>query len=292
VLGENPVQSEADQARAIELLGDLDFILVQDMFLTKSAQIAHVVLPAAASWCEDEGTVTSSERRVQRVRKALEPPGQARADLRILCDLGGKLGFDLGSPVAERVWEELRSLSPWHGGMSYERLEKLNGLAWPCPDESHPGSPFLHGRLWKDPVEGPKAPFHAVEHDPPVDELTKEFPIRLTTGRRLDSYNTGVQTAGYTSPLRRPESLDIAPEDGARLSVSDGETVRAVSRRGAIEVPVRYDETLRPGLAFMTLHFQDDVATNLLTIDATDPKSGTAEFKATAIRIERVGVVA
>ena len=187
------------------------------MFLTKTAEIAHVVLPAAASWCEDEGTVTSSERRVQRVRKALEPPGEARATSRILCDLGKQLGVDLGRPVAERVWDELRSLSPWHGGMSYERLEELNGIAWPCPDESHPGSPFLHGRLWKDPVEGPKAPFNAVEHDPPVDKLSEEFPIRLTTGRRLDSYNTGVQTAGYTSPLRRAESLDIAPEDGARL---------------------------------------------------------------------------
>ena len=128
-----------------------------------------------------------------------------------------------------------------------------------------------------------------VEHDPPVDKLDADFPIRLTTGRRLDSYNTGVQTAGYTSPLRRGETLDIAPEDGARLGVGDGEVVRAVSRRGAIEVPARYDETLRPGLAFMTLHFQDDVATNILTIDAIDPKSGTAEFKASAIRIERVG---
>jgi predicted molibdopterin-dependent oxidoreductase YjgC len=289
VLGENPVQSEADQKRAVQLLEGLDHIVVQDMFLTKTAEIADVVLPAAASWCEDDGTVTSSERRVQRVRKALEPPGLARADLAILGDLARRLGTDWGRPTAEQVWDELRALSPWHGGMSYRRLEELDGLQWPCPDESHPGSPFLHGRLWKDPVEGPRAPFNAVEHDPPVDKLSEDFPIRLTTGRRLDSYNTGVQTGGYTSPLRRGESLDIAPEDGARLGVGDGELVRAVSRRGAIEVPARYDATLRPGLAFMTLHFQDDVATNILTIDAIDPKSGTAEFKATAIRIERVG---
>jgi len=288
VLGENPVQSEADQTRAIELLSKLDFVLCQDMFLTKTAEIAHVVLPAAASWCEDDGTVTSSERRVQRVRKALDPPGDARPDLAILVELGRRLGTDLGTADAEKVWDELRSLSPWHGGMSYRRLEELKGIPWPCPHESHPGSPFLHGRLWADPVEGPKAPFHAVEHDPPVDRLSEEFPIRLTTGRRLDSYNTGVQTAGYTSPLRRGESLDIAPEDGARLGVADGEIVRAVSRRGAVDVPARYDSTLRPGLAFMTLHFQDDVATNLLTIDATDPKSGTAEFKATAIRVEKL----
>jgi predicted molibdopterin-dependent oxidoreductase YjgC len=288
VIGENPAQSEADQTRAMRLLGGLDHIVVQDMFLTRTGEMAHVVLPAAASWCEDEGTVTSSERRVQRVRKALEPPGQAKPDLRILVELGTRLGADLGSFEAEKVWDELRQLSPWHGGMSYRRLEEHNGLQWPCPDESHPGSPFLHGRLWEDPPEHERAIFVPAEHDPPVDRLTAEFPIRLTTGRRLDSYNTGVQTAGYTSPLRRGETLDIAPEDGERLGIADGEPVRAISRRGCVVVPVRYDATLRPGLAFMTLHFQDDVATNLLTIDATDPKSGTAEFKATAIRIEKV----
>ena len=292
VIGENPAQSEADQTRTMKLLRSLDHLVVQDMFLTRTGEMAHVVLPAAASWCEDEGTVTSSERRVQRVRKALEPPGQARTDLEILAEMGRRLGGNLGSPVAERLWDELRSLSPWHGGMSYRRLEAENGLQWPCPDESHPGSPFLHGRLWADPVGGPLAIFVPTEHEPPVDRLTEDFPIRLTTGRRLDSFNTGVQTAGYSSPLRRGETLDIAPEDGERLGVADGEIVRAVSRRGAVDVPVRYDGTLRPGLAFMTLHFQDDVATNLLTIDATDPKSGTAEFKASAIRIEKVGAPA
>jgi formate dehydrogenase major subunit len=289
VIGENPAQSEADQTRALRLLGGLDHIVVQDMFLTRTAGMAHVVLPAAASWCESEGTVTSSERRVQRVRHALDPPGAAREDLAIIADLARRLGAGWDRPSAEVVWDELRSLSPWHGGMSYARLAASGGLAWPCPDESHPGSPFLHGRLWAEPREGPPAPFHAVEHDPPVDRLTADYPIRLTTGRRLDSFNTGVQTAGYASPLRRPETLDIAPEDGARLGVADGRTVRAVSRRGAVEVSVRYDASLRPGLAFMTLHFQDDVATNLLTIDATDPKSGTAEFKAAAIRIEKLG---
>ena len=289
VIGENPAQSEADQKRAMHLLEGLDHLVVQDIFLTRTGEMAHVVLPAAASWCEDEGTVTSSERRVQRVRKALEPPGQARPDLEILHELGKRLDVELGSPVAERVWNELRSLSSWHSGMSYRRLEELHGLQWPCPDESHPGSPFLHGRLWKDPPDPPLALFVAVEHDPPVDRLTDEFPVRLTTGRRLDSFNTGVQTAGYTSPLRRPETLDISPEDGARWSVADGEVVRAVSRRGAISVPARYDETLRPGLAFLTLHFQDDAATNILTIDATDPKTGTAEFKAAAIRVEKLG---
>ena len=170
----------------------------------------------------------------------------------------------------------------------YGRIEAEGGLQWPCYDETHPGELFLHSRLWEDPVPGNRAPFIPVDHDPPVDRLDDEFPIRLTTGRRLDSYNTGVQSGGYPSPLRRGETLDISPEDAERYGLAEGERVRVVSRRGAVEVAVRIDETLRPGLTFMTLHFQDDVATNLLTIDATDPKSGTAEFKATAIRIERL----
>ena len=288
VVGENPAQSEADMHRTAGLLGGLEHLVVQDMFLTKTAEMADVVLPAAASWCESEGTVTNSERRVQRIRKALDPPGDARDDVQIITDLARCLGYDWDYTSAEDIWDELRSLSWWHRGMSYARLEALDGLHWPCPSEDHPGSMFLHDRLWSDPVTGPRAPFHAVEHDPPVDELTEDFPVRLTTGRRLDSFNTGVQTGGYTSPLRRGESVDIHPEDGGRLGVYDGERVRVVSRRGAIEVPVRYDPTLRPGLAFMTFHFQDDIATNILTIDATDPKSGTAEFKAAAIRIEKL----
>jgi formate dehydrogenase major subunit len=172
--------------------------------------------------------------------------------------------------------------------MSYARLEELGGLQWPCPSLDHPGSPVLHTRLWLEPAQGPLAPFHAIVHEPPVDKLTDDFPLRLTTGRRLDSFNTGVQTGGYSSPLRRRESLDIHPEDGRRLGVADGELVRVVSRRGALETHARYDPTLRPGLSFMTLHFQDNVATNILTIDAVDPKSGTAEFKAAAIRIEKL----
>src|SRR5688500_8483055 len=144
------------------------------------------------------------------------------------------------------------------------------------------GTPFLHGRLWETPVRGPKAPFHVVHHVPPVDALDQDYPIRLTTGRRLDSYNTGVQSGGYRSPLRRGETLDLSPEDGMRFGVKEGERVCVSSRRGSVIAPVRYDTSLRPGLAFMTMHFPDEVETNRLTIDATDPKSGTAEFKATA----------
>jgi len=292
VIGENPVQSEADQKRARHLLESRDFMVVQDIFLTATAELADVVLPASAAWAESEGTVTNSERRVQRVRKALDPPGEARDDLWIIYELARRMGHDWESPAAEDVWNEVRRLSPVHAGMSYQRLEELGGLHWPCYDEDHPGELFLHSRLWEDPVPGNRAPFFAVEHDPPVDKLDDDFPIRLTTGRRLDSYNTGVQTGGYTSPLRRGESLDISPEDAARLDLADGERVRVTSRRGQVETQIRIDESLRPGLTFMTLHFQDDVATNLLTIDAVDPKSGTAEFKATAIRIDKLETAA
>jgi formate dehydrogenase major subunit len=288
IVGENPARSEADQTRAVRLLRGLELLVVQDIFLTQTAELAHVVLPASAGWAESDGTVTNSERRVQRVRRALEPPNGARDDLDIICELALRMGCDWGHPTAEQVWDECRSLSPMHAGMSYARLDELGGIQWPCPDESHPGTQFLHARLWKDPAEGMLAPFSAVEHDPPVDQLTEEFPIRLTTGRRLDSFNTGVQTAGYTSPLRSREALLISRVDGERLGMVDGERVRASSRRGSVEVPIRFDESLRPGLAFMTLHFPDQVATNVLTIDATDPKSGTAEFKASAIRIDKL----
>jgi formate dehydrogenase major subunit len=288
-IGENPVQSEADQRRAIRLLEGLELLVVQDLFLTKTGDLADVVLPATAAWAEGEGTVTNSERRVQRVRKAVDPPPGARDDIAIVFELARRMGHDWGEPSAERVWDEVRSLSPVHAGMSYRRLEELGGIQWPCYDETHPGELFLHSRLWEDPVPGNRAPFVPVDHDPPVDKLTDEYPIRLTTGRRLDSYNTGVQSAGYTSPLRRGESLDISPEDAEAYGLVDGERVCVISRRGQVEAPIRIDPSLRPGLTFMTLHFQDDVATNLLTIDATDPKSGTAEFKATAIRIEKLG---
>ena len=174
-----------------------------------------------------------------------------------------------------------------HRGMRYARLEALGGIQWPCPDEEHPGSPFLHGRLWADPPKGRTRRSASSRPSRRSRSSTPSYPIRLTTGRRLDSFNTGVQTSGYRSPLQRGETLDLSPEDASASGSSEGEVVRVSSRRGpsrrrcaSIVAP--------PGLAFMTFHFPDDVDTNLLTIDATDPKSGTAEFKAAAIRIEKL----
>src|SRR5215471_10870605 len=288
VLGENPVDSEADRHRAVKLLNGLEFLVVQDLFYTKTAELADVILPGSAGWCETEGTVTSSERRVQRVRAAVPLPEGVRDDMEIIFELAKRFGRDWGKPNAEAIWNELRSLSPMHAGMSYRRLEELGGIHWPCYDETHPGEMYLHSRLWQEPLIGPRAPFSVVEFEPPVDRLTPEFPIRLTTGRRLDSYNTGAQSGKYSSPLRRPETLDLSPEDGSRYALREGERVRIRSRRGAVEAPVHFDTGLRPGLAFMTLHFPEQVRTNDLTIEAPDPKSGTSEFKATAIAIEKL----
>ncbi len=289
VMGENPAQSEADVGHARQLLEGLDGLVVMDLFLTRTAKMAHVVLPSAAAWVETEGTVTNSERRVQRCRKALDPPGEAKSDVWILAQLARRLGVDLGEPTGEELWDELRLLSPMHRGMSWSRLEANDGLQWPCPDESHPGTPFLHGRLWERPVSGMLAPFTVVQPEGPVDQLTHEYPIRLTTGRRLDEYNTGVQTNQYRNPMRRRETVDVSPGDARALGLAEGDRARITSRRASVTCLVHVDDGLTPGLAFMTYHDADDVDTNLLTIEAIDPKAGTAEFKATAVRIEREG---
>jgi predicted molibdopterin-dependent oxidoreductase YjgC len=299
VIGENPAQSEADASRAVELLSSRDHLVVVDIHLTRTAELADVVLPGSASWCESNGTVTNSERRVQRVRRAIDPPGEARDDVWILLRLAERLGrhWRYGDDEAidhQAIWDELRGLSPLHAGMSWERLEALGGIQWPCPDEDRLEPPFLHGRLWADRPEdrGRPAPFSVVVDEPPVEALTERFPLRLTTGRRLDSYNTGVQSGGYRSPNRLGETIDVSPEDAERLGIVDGETVQVSSPRGAVHAPVRIDPGLRPGLVFMTFHFPDEVDVNQLTIDATDPKAGTAEFKAASVRIDRLATPA
>lgn len=289
VIGENPAQSDADLRHVQDGLAGLDHLVVQEIVMTKTAEYADVVLPAAATWCEGEGTVTNSERRVQRVRKVVEPPEGAMDELWIMAEIARRMGHNWGRPTAEEVWNEFRVVAPhFAGGMSYTRLEALGGIQWPCPDESHPGETFLHGRLWEVPRRGRAAPFTVVHHDPPVERPDDDYPFLLTTGRRLESYNTDVQTAGYDSPLHYGQTLDISPEDAARLVIDDGDLVRIESRRGQVQAPARIDEALRAGMVFMTLHFPDEVPTNLLTIDVSDPKSGTAEFKACAVRVGRV----
>ncbi|OIJ97425.1 hypothetical protein BIV25_14310 [Streptomyces sp. MUSC 14] len=199
-----------------------------------------------------------------------------------------------GGVISEAVWNELRSVSPDHYGMTYERLEEHRGIQWPCPSTQQLEPTYLHGRL-RDPdprQRGALAPFGLVAHDPPVDLTDERFPIRLTTRRRLDSYNTGVRSGGFASPLRRGEYVELCPEDAERYGVAVGEEVRVSSRRGSVVAPVWIDTALRPGLAFMTMHFPDEVDTNQLTTEANCPIAGTAEFKASAIRIDRLPATA
>jgi formate dehydrogenase major subunit len=290
IVGENPVQSDADSAAVIRRLKGLDHLVVQDIFLTKTAELADVVLPAAAAWCESEGTTTHSERRVQRTRKALEPPGSAKDDIEIIRLLAERMGHTWPAQTAEEIWAELRSVSPAHHGMTYPLLDERGGIQWPFPDEDGPETSFLHARLWEEDPDkrGRPAPFGIVEHKLPVDRLDDEFNLRLTTGRRLTDYNTGVQSSGFNSPLRIGTTLDMSPEDLEKWGIEDGETVRVTSRRGSVLAPARREPALRPGLAFMVCNFPDEVDTNALTIEANDPIAGTAEFKATAVKVEKL----
>ncbi|MCC7195824.1 MAG: molybdopterin-dependent oxidoreductase [Gemmatimonadaceae bacterium] len=288
VIGENPAHSDADANHVEHVLAKLDHLVVQEIYMTRTAELAHVVLPTVASWCEATGTVTNSERRVQLCRKAIEPPEGTRDELWIINEIGTRLGKDLGATGPEAMWNELRVLAPhMYEGMTYERLARYDGLQWPCPSADHPGTVFLHDRLWKKGAErGPAAPFNVVHHEGPVEKPDAEYPFTLTTGRHLDAYNTGIQTSGYSSPMTRGETLDISPEDADRIGITSGIRVRVASRRGSVVVPARIDEGLRPGVVFMTLHYPDDAVTNMLTINASDLAAGTAEFKACAVSVE------
>ena len=264
-------------------------LVVQDIFMTGTAELADVVLPSSVGWAECDGTVTSSERRVQRVRAAVTPPGECRHDHEIIGALAKQLGVDWGDPTPEELWDELRSLSPMHAGMSYERLEAEGGLQWPCPSLDHPGSPFLHGWLWEDDLGGrAPSPFSITEHEGPKEQLTEDFPLRLTTGRSLDSYNTGVQSGGFESPIRYGDELDMNPADAEGLGIADGERVLVSSPRGSVEMGVRVQPDIPQGLTFTTFHFPDLVDINTITNDEWDRDSGTAEFKAASIRVEKL----
>ncbi len=291
VIGENPADSEADVGRIRRLLGGLDLLVVQDIFMTRTAEMADVVLPASVAWAESEGTVTSSERRVQRVRAAVSPPGEARDDIEIIGELARRLGFDWGHPTPQQLWDEFRTLSPAHAGMSWQRLEDEGGLQWPCPSEDHPGSEFLHEWLWEDDLGGrDPAPFTVVAAEGPKEQLTEEFPLRLTTGRALDSFNTGVQSGPIESPIRYGDAIDVSPPDADRLGLADGDLVRVSSPRGSVEMHVRIQPDIPVGLTFTTFHFPELVDANVLTSDAWDPKSGTAEYKAASIRIDKLAM--
>ncbi len=286
VIGENPIESEANQEHVRHLFGQLDALVVQDIFLTSTGEMADVVFPARASFAESAGTYTNSERRVQLVHPARQAPGQAQDDIWIVTELANALGAEWPHLNAEEVFDEMRHLAPNFRGMTYERLRTHHGLQWPCVDESDDGTKVLHTRLWEAVVD-PKVPFNAVEWEPPIEEPDAEYPFLLTTGRRLAFFNTGIQSNVYDHPHKDGEWMEIHPEDADRLDLRDGDEVVVASRRGEVVVPIHRSDAVNPGTVFLTFHFPDHVKTNILSVDATDPKSGTAEFKAAAVRLAK-----
>ncbi|MCX4855551.1 molybdopterin oxidoreductase family protein [Streptomyces canus] len=252
-VGADPARSEADGDRAVRRLRSLDFLVVQDTHLTRTARLSDVALPAADACTETDGTTTSGERRVQRVRRALIPPGEAREHIASIRDLAARLGHDWKYRDSEAVWDELRSLSPDHSGMTYARLREHRGLQWPCPDSDRLEPPYLHGRLWeKDPARrGTRAPFGIVQHDPPAERVDARYPIRLGVAGRPDS------CGGFNSG---PEhGIELSPEDAERYEVVAGEEVRVSSRHASVLASVRIDTALRPGLAFVTARSPEEV---------------------------------
>lgn len=287
VIGENPVQSDANGNHVRKLFEGLEFLVVQDILMTRTAQLADVVLPGTSSWIEADGTFVSGERRIQRTRRAIQPPGEARDDIMIVQDMANKMGVDWNYHSAEDVWNEIRQVAPNFAGISYDRIDLEGGIQWPCYDENHKGTKFLHDRLWEEEVSS-KTPFHPVAYQPPVEMPDQEYSFQLTTGRRLAFYNTGVQTQNYKNIKNAEEFLEICQDDAEKLGIGDGDFVKVSSRRGAVVVKSSYSQKVSPGLVFLSFHFPDMVNTNLLTINASDPLAGTSEFKACAVKIEPI----
>ncbi len=282
IIGENPAVSDADLGHVEKSLRRLEFLVVQDIFLTETAKLAHVVLPSAC-FAEKEGTFTNTERRVQRVRKALEPPGEARPDWKILCDLSARLGRPLAYADERAIFEEIRRVTPSYAGITYARIEE-EGLHWPCPNEEHPGTPILH----REQFTIGKGVFHAIDYRPPAEEADAEYPLFLTTGRVLPQYHTRTMT-GRIEGLNElaPESfVEISREDARALGFDDGSLVRVASRRGSITVRLKVSPKAVRGTVFIPFHYAQ-AAANRLTNAALDPVCGIPEFKVCAVRLEK-----
>jgi formate dehydrogenase alpha subunit len=283
IIGENPALSEPDIKHAREALEKLEFLVVQDIFMTETAQLADVVL-AGASFAEKDGTFTNTERRVQRVRQAIEPVGDSRPDWRITAELARKMGgkgFEYESAAA--VMAEINRLTPSYGGITWERLEE-KGLQWPCPTVEHPGTPILHTEKF---TRG-RGKFIPVSYQPPAELPDAAYPLILITGRNLFQYHTGTMTrkvAGLNL-LKKEEEVEINPADAAKLSVVDGEMVKVSSRRGEVMVRAKVTGVTPEGSVFMTFHFAE-TPTNVLTNAALDPVSRVPEFKFCAVRVEK-----
>jgi formate dehydrogenase major subunit len=288
IMGENPMVSDPDLQHVEAALNNLDFLVVQDIFLTETAELADVVLPAM-SWAEKDGTFTSTERRVQYIRKAVEGPGEARDDWAITSEIATRMGSDLfnfNSP--HEIMEEVRTVTPQYAGMNKERLSKPEALHWPCPDEEHPGTPILHMERFATP-DG-LGVFKAIEWKPPAENPDEEYPFILTTGRSLFHWHTGSMT-------RRSETLDrempagwveINTEDAAELGIKNKEMVRVKTRRGEIEIGAKVTPDIIKGTVFIPFHFAESAANVLTSGDQLDPFAKMPELKVSAASVQKI----
>jgi len=280
IMGENPVLSDPDQHHTVQALKNVDFLVVQDIFLTETAELADVVLPAA-SFAEKDGTFTNTERRVQKVKKAVNPPGEAREDSWIIAELSRRLGYAMNYRFTEKAFQEIGSLWPPLAGITYGRIEK-KGLQWPCPALDHPGTPYL----FKDGFPRGKGRFTAVPYRPSAELPDNEYPFILSTGRQLFQYHTGGMTRRTSAieSVAKPYA-EMNPEDAKRLKIRDGQKITVTSRRGAIEIAAKITDRPQEGLIFIPFHYRE-AAANVLTNTATDPICKIPEFKVCAVKIE------
>ncbi len=283
IMGENPVLSEADSHHVEKALKALDFLLVIDIFPTPTSDLAHVVLPGA-SFAEKDGTFTNTERRVQMVRKAIEPPGEAKPDWRIIQELSNRFGYTMDYDSPEFIMEEIAKLTPSYGGINYERL-KGDGLQWPCPDTKHPGTKFLHqGRFTRG-----KGLFTPIDYKPPAELPDEEYPFYLTTGRIYVHYHTGTMSRNSPSLEREINEcfLEVNPEDASEIGISEGDLVLVESRRGSVSTKVKIVKNIERKTVFMPFHFFENRA-NILTNTALDPIAKIPEFKVCAVRLKKI----
>ncbi len=285
IVGEDPANSDPRSSHTRDALENLDFLAVQDIFMTATAQLADIVLPASV-WAEKEGTYTSTERRVQWSNKALEPPGEARSDLDIICDVARRLGLEFNYPDAASVTAEINRLVPAYGGITHERLnsEQLSshGLVWPCPSSDHPGTPILHSQGFKLP--GGKAAIVPVQYRSPSEEPGWEYPFILTTGRVVVHHNAGSMTRRSPSLIEREPDLfvEINTADASKLKIADGNEVVITTPRGETTAMARITDRVKRGVVFMPFHFP---GTNILTTDSRDAESRIPEFKVSVCKI-------
>jgi formate dehydrogenase major subunit/formate dehydrogenase alpha subunit len=282
VIGENPLVSDADLNHAVKCMESLDLLVVQDIFMTDTAEMADVVLPSAC-FAEKEGTFSNTERRVQRVRKAVDAPGEAKDDWWITGQIATRMGYEMNYDSSEAIFNELASVTPSYAGMTYPRIEEV-GLHWPCPSADHPGTPILHTQQF---TRG-KGMFHAIEWIPPDEQVSEDFPLYLTTGRVLYQYHTGTMTmkSAGLNELAPECFVEISRGDAARFGVKDGDKAKVSSRRGDITARVKVSSMAVPGTIFIPFHYAE-AAANKLTNAALDPVSGIPELKVCAVKIDK-----